>query len=385
MTLLIVIIYAAFISLGLPDSLLGSSWPIMGAEMGMPVSAAGIVSMVISGGTIISSFMSEKVIRRFGTAAVVTLSVGMTAVAILGFVFAPGFIWLCFLAIPLGLGAGAIDAALNNFIAVHYAAKHMSWLHCFWGVGATLSPLIMSAALTSNGGWRNGYLSVGIIQSTLLAVMIFSVSLWEKTGEPRASQSYVDVSEKGGTLHVFRIRGVVFALATFLCYCAVETSVGLWGSSFLVGIKGLNAESAAKCVSAFYIGITAGRALTGFLTLKFSCKALIRTGQIVMIGGALLLFLPSGVVPVALALIGFGCAPVYPCMIHETPARFGVEKSQTVMGMQMGFAYIGSTFMPSIFGFFATCVGIGTLPVYLLIFGVGMFAAAELLNRKVRT
>ncbi len=384
--LLLIIIYIAFISLGLPDSLLGSAWPVMHMELGVPVSFAGIITMIVSGGTIISSLNSDKLIRRFGTGKVTAVSVFMTAFALLGFYAAPHFIWLCLFAVPMGLGAGSVDSALNNFVALHYKANHMNWLHCFWGIGATAGPLIMSMFLTESGGWNKGYLTISIIQICLVILLFITLPIWKFF-----EKGYVSSQEKSQNAAISRLlgmKGAKAALLSFFCYCAVETTAGLWGGTFLVRHTGLSADTAAKWISFYYLGITAGRFLSGFLAMRTDNRTLIRAGQIICGLGGIFLLLPfSDYFQLAgFILIGLGCAPIYPGMLHETPKRFGKELSQAIMGIQMAFAYVGSTFIPPVFGFMSEFTGIGVLPVFLLILIVIMIVSSEIINnsKKIR-
>ena len=383
-TLLLLIIYISFISLGLPDSLLGSAWPVIQHEMGAPVSYAGMISMIIAGGTIVSSFYSEKIIRRLGTGLVTAISVFMTAAALIGFAVAPSILWMCVMAIPLGLGAGSVDAALNNFVALHYQAKHMNWLHCFWGVGATAGPAIMSIYLVQDNNWQMGYMSIGIIQACLVVILFLSLPLWKKfssgAGAPQAS-----TATPLKTSELLKIRGLKPALVAFFSYCAIEMTAGLWGSSYLVIHRGISAETAAKWISVFYLGITLGRLLAGFVSSKLSNVSMVRVG-IVGIGiGILLLLLPLGdvVYPIGFFMIGFGCAPIYPSMLHQTPQNFGSEMSQSVMGLQMACAYIGSTLMPPLFGVIAQEISIAWFPFFLLAILILMIVMSEITNRAV--
>ncbi len=380
-TLLLVIIYLSFISLGLPDSLLGSAWPAMRTDMALPVSYAGILSFIITGGTIISSLLSDKVIRRFGTGKVTAVSVGMTAFALLGFSISPGFLWLCFLAVPLGLGAGSVDTALNNFVALHYKARHMSWLHCFWGVGATAGPIIMSLFIGIQSGWKIGYRTIGIIQVCLVVILFASLPLWKKVGGSTKTEELTGASPS--FIDILRVNGAKPAFLTFFCYCALESSAGLWGSSYLVLVKGVSSGTAAKLVSLYYFGITLGRFISGFITMKLSNRSLIRIGEAVVITGLVCLLLPIDIVliqTVGFLLIGLGCAPVFPSLIHETPTRFGKDLSQTFIGIQMACAYIGSTLMPPIFGFIAQKTSFGLFPFFLLTALLLMILANERIN-----
>ncbi|WP_419961947.1 MFS transporter [Psychrobacillus sp. BM2] len=389
-TFLLMIIYLAFISLGLPDSLLGAAWPVMQSDYGAPLETAGFLFMTIAGGTIISSLVSGRVLKRYGTGKVTFVSVLMTAGALLGFHFAPSIIWLIVCAVPLGLGAGAVDAGLNDYVATNYKAHHMSWLHCFWGVGATLGPLIMAQFVSGDSSWRNGYFVISGIQFTLVIILFFTLPLWNKV----KTKSNIILKEetedlKGLTnddhakdVKPLQVRGVKLALSSFFFYCGVEATVGLWGSSFLVNVKGLSVVSAAGWVSFYYAGITIGRFITGFITFKITNLTLIRVGQIIALTGAIILFLP---LPSVFSLAGFiivglGLAPIFPCMLHETPTRFGKKHSQTIMGYQMAFAYTGTTFMPPLLGFIAAQSTIGIFPITIVIFVVAMLLSSEKLN-----
>jgi fucose permease len=383
---LLVIIYLSFISLGLPDSLLGSAWPSMSADMAVPLSYAGILSMTIAGCTIISSFLSDRIIRRLGTGLVTALSVSLTAFALLGVALSPGFWWLCVIAVPLGLGAGSVDTALNNFVALHYKARHMNWLHCFWGVGATLGPVIMSLFLKNANGWKMGYGTIGVVQAVLVAALFLSLPLWKKAAAEHSSSASEIHQPRMPLREVLKISGVKSALLAFFFYCALETTTGLWGSSYMVSVKGLSAEEAARWISMFYLGITAGRLICGFLSIKLDNKKMIRIGEIVMGAGLAFVFLPAGgwFLQFGFMMLGLGCAPVFPGMLHETPVRFGKGISQTMVGLQMGFAYIGSTFMPALFGAISQNADISLFPYYLLAALALMVFTAENVSRIMR-
>ena len=377
LTILLIIIYIAFISLGLPDAILGSAWPLMHTDLNVPISYAGIATMIVSGGTIISSFFSEKMIRKFGTGKVTTISVLLTATGLLGIYFAPSFIWICLLGIPLGIGAGAVDAALNNFVALHYEAKHMNWLHCFWGIGATSGPFIMSLFLLNQNGWRIGYATIGIIQAILVICLFISLPLWRQFETTQKVEEEDDNGIKIKSL--LKIPGAKPTLIAFFCYCAVELTTGLWASSYLVVNDGLAVELAAKWASFYYLGITVGRFIAGFLTMKLTNTQMIRIGQTICIIGAILLVLPITSVfkLIGLIFIGLGCAPIYPAMLHETPNRFGKELSQRLMGIQMATAYVGSTLIPPLFGALSKVLGLQMLPYFLLIFLIIMLVSSE--------
>ena len=384
--LLLAIIYLAFISLGLPDSLLGSAWPTMYQEFSVPVSYAGGISMIIAVGTIISSLQSDRLTRKFGTGKVTAASVLMTAVALFGFSFSHSYAVLCLWAIPYGLGAGSVDASLNNYVALHYASRHMSWLHCMWGVGASLSPYIMGYALTGGQGWNMGYRYIAILQVALTAILIFSLPLWKKQSNNDTGQTGGEAAIKPLSLRqILTIPGAKEIMITFFCYCALEQTAGLWASSYLVLRRGLSAETAAGFASLFFMGITAGRAFSGFLTLKLNDTQMIRLGQGFILSGIALLFLPFGNASSlsGLILVGLGCAPVYPSIIHSTPEHFGADKSQAMIGVQMASAYVGTCIMPPIFGFIANHISVSLFPVYLLAILVLMAAMHEKMLFKI--
>ncbi len=382
--LLLVIIYLAFISLGLPDALLGSAWPSMYSEFGVPVSYAGIISMIIAAGTIVSSLQSDRLTRRLGTGKVTAISVAVTAAALFGFSVSQSFGMLCLWAIPYGLGAGSVDASLNNYVALHYESKHMSWLHCMWGVGATLGPYVMGYALTGGMTWNSGYRIISILQIVLTAILIFSLPLWK--GRPQiTAENGQEVSPKVLSLpEIMKIPGAKEVMLCFFCYCALEQTAGLWASSYLTLYKGVPAETAAGYASMFYIGITIGRALSGFITMKLNDVQMIRLGQGIIGLGVLVLLLPLGESAslTGLILIGLGCAPIYPCIIHSTPDHFGADKSQAIIGVQMACAYVGTCLMPPIFGLIANHISAALLPVYLLAILVLMVVMHEGLKRK---
>lgn len=381
--LLLAVIYISFISLGLPDSLLGSAWPSMYVEFGVPVSYAGMLSMIITAGTVVSSLQSDRLTRKFGAGVVTAVSVGMTAAALFGFSVSHSFWMLCIWAIPYGLGAGSVDAALNNYVALHYASRHMSWLHCMWGVGASAGPTIISWAMMDGGSWNAGYRTIALLQVGLTAILLLSLPLWKKRAEPGADGG--DVPSKPLTLRqIFAIPGAKAIFITFFCYCALEQTAILWASSYFVLYKGIPAGTAAGYASLFCIGITAGRAVSGFLTMKLSDSQMIRLGQCIIAAGIALTLLPGGITltVAGLVLTGLGCAPIYPCIIHSTPAHFGAERSQAIIGVQMASAYTGSCLTPPIFGLIANHIHIGLFPVFLLVLLVCMCLTHEILLRQ---
>ena len=380
--LLLPIIYLAFISLGLPDSLLGSAWPSMYPLLGVPVSYAGILSMIISFGTIVSSLNSDRLTRALGAGKVTAISVGMTAAALFGFSISTQFWMLCLWAVPYGLGAGSVDAALNNYVALHYESRHMSWLHCMWGIGTMVSPMVMGRVLAGGGPWTAGYRYIALFQIALTAVLFLSLPLWQKR---------TDETAEGGTApqalslgQVFRLPGAKEVMLCFFCYCALETTAGLWASSYLTLTRGVAADTAASFASLFYIGITAGRAACGFLTLKLSDTQMIRLGQGVLAVGVAALLVPGPqlLALAGLVLVGVGCAPIYPSIIHATPDHFGADRSQAVIGIQMASAYVGNLVMPPLFGLLANNITPALFPFYLLALLVLMVVMHEQLVRK---
>jgi fucose permease len=399
-SLLLAIIYIAFISLGLPDSLVGAGWPVMHHDLGVPVAFAGIITMIIAGGTILSSLASERVTRRFGVGVVTAVSVGMTAGALVGFSVSGSFWMLCLWAIPYGLGAGAVDAALNNYVAVHYAARHMNWLHACWGLGASISPFIMSFALSSGAGWSTAYLIVGLIQAALTFTLLVSIPLWGKVNPivPAGQGLATDEAQEGGeeppgrgSTHVplakaLRIPGVILILTAFFAYCALESTAILWASTYLVTDRGVAPATAAAFASLFLLGITAGRFLAGFFADRVGDRQMIRGGFATVGVGVVMLAIPletNALALVGLVIAGLGCAPIYPAIIHSTPVNFGRRNSQAIIGIQMAAAYTGSTFAPPLFGAISTWTGMWIFPLFLaLLVALGVLMS-ERLNRLV--
>ena len=383
-SILLAIIYASFISLGLPDSILGSAWPSMYGPLGVSVSYAGILSLTIALGTVVSSLFSAKLIQKIGTGWVTAISVGMTAAALFGFSISHSLIALCLWSIPYGLGAGSVDAALNNFVAVNYESKHMSWLHCFWGIGASLGPYIMGLCLTAGGTWREGYRTISLIQIALTTVLIFSIPLWKKKQsaltENKKSERNLRFKE------LVRIPGTKAALLAFFCYCALEITTGMWASSYMVLGKGMSVETAAKWASLFYLGITGGRFISGFVTIKLGDRRMVAIGQAIIVLGVISLLLHFGNASAlaGLILIGLGCAPIFPSLLHETPENFGEDLSQSIMGMQMACAYIGAALTPPLFGLLADFVNIKLYPWFLMIFVVMLILTVNGLNKAVK-
>ena len=385
--LLLAIIYMSFISLGLPDSLLGSAWPSMYGKMGVPVSYAGIISMIIAMGTVVSSLQSDRLTKRLGTGKVTAFSVMLTAIALYGFSISSSFWQLCLWAVPYGVGAGSVDASLNNYVALHYESCHMSWLHCMWGVGASLGPYIMGYALSGGQSWSMGYRYIAVIQVVLTVFLFLSLPLWKKQ-----SGSALEIAEEEKTAEplklseILKIPGAKSVMTAFFCYSAIEQTTGLWASSYLVMQTGMNADAAAKCAGLFFLGITAGRAVSGFLTMQLNDTNMIRLGQCIILTGILAVLTPlgKGMAMTGLILIGLGCAPIYPCVIHSTPAHFGADKSQAVIGVQMACAYVGTCVMPPLFGVIANHISPALFPVYLLVILILMVLMHENLVRVRR-
>ncbi len=406
-SLLLGLIYLAFISLGLPDPMLGAAWPVMYPELGAALSYAGLISLIICAGTVLSSLLSERLTARLGTGLVTAISVAMTALALLGFSRAPDFLTLCLLAVPYGLGAGGVDAALNNYVSLHYSSRDMSFLHAFWGLGTMISPYIMSFCLSAGMNWRRGYLYVFILQAVLSAVLFLSLPMWKKAELFFTEKSYgplcppvrEDTDADGnplppvekprallGLAGALRVPGVPFVLLAFFCYCSFETTAGLWASSYLVEGRGIKAETAAAFASLYYIGITAGRFVNGLAVNRLGDRRTVRIGVLIMLLGTGLMLLGRFASVLALAglvVCGLGCAPVFPSMIHATPANFGAARSQGIIGVQMASAYIGSALVPPLFGLLAQRIDVRLYPFFLLLAALLLLAATELLNRKI--
>ncbi|MBR3864304.1 MAG: MFS transporter [Clostridia bacterium] len=394
-SLLLALIYICFISLGLPDSLLGSAWPLLHQEISVPVSYAGIISAVICLGTILSSLFSDKLLKKFGSGTVTAISILLTALGLFGFSISNEFWMLIAFSIPYGLGAGGVDAILNNYVSLHYKAQHMSWLHCTWGVGATISPYIMSFSLVKLESWTYGYLIVSIIQAVLSVIIFISIPLWKKANnnsleekEQNKENSVEEPTPKSLSFkQIFSIKGAIACFITFFCYCALELTTSLWASTYFVQKWDFSPEVAAGFASMFYIGITLGRFINGFLAMKFSDKFLIRFGSIIIAVGIILLFMPfhSTLSLIAFIVIGLGCAPIYPCIIHMTPTVFGKDKSQAMIGVQMAFAYVGFLLMPPLFGVITEYISVSLLPLYLLLLFVPLVILHEVVVKTCKT
>ena len=404
LTLLLVIIYIAFISLGLPDSVLGAAWPSMFEVLGVPVGYVGIITMIIAGSTIISSLASNFLNKKLGTGRVMVISVAITATALFGFSVSSKFWHLCLIGIPYGLGAGSVDASLNNYVALHYKPRHMSWLHCFWGVGTMIGPIVMSRFIAGGGVWTQGYRAISIFQVILTGVLLLSLPLWKKVEKleargirnehecakcpERHSPSEEKKSNNDVTLKsVVKIPGVLSAVLAFLCYCAIEATTGFWATTYMVFARGIDINLATSWAMLFFIGITVGRFLNGFISERFGDKNMIRVGAGIIFVALVLMTLPISnkwIVLSVFVLAGLGCAPIYPCMIHATPIRFGKENSQALIGLQMACAYSGSTFCPPIFGIIVQKLSIKLLPFYGLLFVIFLIIFTENLNKKTK-
>ena len=380
-SLLIAIIYISFVSLGLPDALLGASWPMMQVEFGVPVSYAGGISLIIAIGTVVSSLMADRLIKWMNSGKITAISTAVTAVALFGFSVSTEFWQLCLWAVPYGLGAGCVDAALNNYVAVHYASRHMSWLHCMWGLGASIGPYIMGAALAGGMDWSSGYGIICLIQLTLTAALFFTLPLWKTSASnPESPASREPLTMK----QIFGLKGAKEVMLAFFCYCGLEQCCILWGSSYFVMVNGLDEETAAGLASIFMLGLTFGRLVSGFLTYKINDTNMIRLGEGIIVAGVLAMVLPMGTwsTLTGMALMGLGCAPIYPCIIHSTPDHFGEENSQAIIGVQMASAYVGICVIPPLFGLVANHFGAFLLPGYLAAVLALMILMSEALNRK---
>ncbi len=386
-SLLLPVIYLAFISLGLPDALLGAAWPNMYQELGASVSWAGIISMIISAGTVVSSLASDRLYHRFGAGKVTAFSVMLTALALFGFSISRSFIMLCIIAVPYGLGAGSVDAVLNNYVALHYKARHMSWLHCMWGVGCSIGPMIMGQAL-AHSTWNDGYRIISMLQVVLTLIIFISLPLWKKN-EATTLENH-DNSERSTAHHPIKEfinkPGVKAVCLCFFCYCALETTMAMWAASYCTLFRGIPAQQATEWASLFYIGITAGRFASGFITLKVNEQNMIRMGQALIAVGLIMIALPLGdtVLLFGLIVTGIGCAPIYPSIIHETPANFGPELSQAIIGTQMACAYIGTCLVPTIFGYLAEHISFALYPLYAAVLLVIMIAMSERLHTATK-
>ncbi len=372
-TLLLIVIYITFIGLGIPDSLFGAAWPAIYTEFSLPISLGSCITILISITTMTSSLMSARLITRFGTPRVTAVSTALTAIGLLGFSLSGRFVFLLISAIPMGFGAGAIDSGLNNYVALHYKANHMSFLHCFYGIGVTISPYLMSVALGGEGGWRGGYRITFFIQLFVTAVTLISLPLWKKVGSRgMAGVGNLDEADiEFRTLKMSEMAKMPKVRAVWLLFLAsttIEFTTGVWGSTFLVNSRGMTAENAARIITFYYGGMALGRFISGILASRVSSWKIVKIGVCVLGAALILMFFPVGKISgAALFLVGLGNGPFYPNLTHLTPTNFGADISQSVMGSQMASACIGTIILTPLFGVLAQNIGTGFFPVYLVI------------------
>ena len=386
-TLLLVVIYIAFIGLGLPDSLFGTAWPAIYTEFGVPVSLGSIVSFISCFGTLISSLFSPKILNRFGTGKVTAVCTLVTVAALLGNSFAQSFWWLLLMAIPLGLGAGCIDAGLNNYVALHYKASDMNYLHCFYGIGVTVSPYLMSLALSGQNNWRDGYRLAFLIQLAISAVLLLALPLWKRSNEASSLENCKEDNPRTLSMReMAKIPAIRAVWMVFITNCGVEVSTGAWVSTYLVQSNGMALDAAARVVMCYYMGFALGRLVSGLLSAKFTSWQLIKYSEILMTAAVVLMLLPLGSIAAAIVLflVGFGCGPVFPNMTHLAPQNFGRDVSQSVIGSQMAAAYVGIMALPPLFGLLAQFVGAWLLPWYLLLLCALMLCATFRLMMLMR-
>ena len=376
--LFLLLIYIAFISLGLPDALLGSVWPIMSSQFDVSVALLGVISFLVYGATVASSLMADRLNCRFGVGRVAAFSVALTAISLFGFAASNRFWQLCLWSIPYGLGAGSVDAGLNGYVAKHYASRHVNWLHCMWGIGASAGPYVMGIVLSGGQTWNYGYLYIGIAQVVLTAVLLLCIPKWKKTESQEA-----DKREPLSLRQTLKISGVKDVLAVFICYSAVEIIAGQWASSYLSFHLNVGEEMAASFGALFYLGITVGRAVSGFMTLRLRDKQMAYIGMGTVFISAILIFAAKTqtLAVIGFGLCGFGCAPLIPCIIHATPARFGEAPSQAIIGLEMACFYAGTCLFPPMFGLIAEYLGLGMLPIILFVGLALMFLAHQRLYR----
>lgn len=380
-TILLIIIYITFIGLGIPDSLLGAAWPGISQELSLPVSWANFITIIISFGTIISSLLSTKLINKFSTSVVTAVSTTMTAISLFGFSISNNMIFLCLFSIPLGLGAGSIDTALNNYVAINYKASHMNFLHCFYGIGVSLSPFLMSIALSKNS-WQKGYRIVSFIQFGIAALTILSIPLWTKISSNQDSGS-ANNSKNIGLLKLIKDKKVRMACFTFMGSCGLEYTCGTWGSTYLVNSKEMAIDTAALMITFYYVGIAIGRFISGLISIRYSSQQIIKIGLIFIFVAIILLFIPfsSNISGFAFFLIGMGNGPIFPNMLHLTPENFGEDNSQAVMGVQMAFSYFGIMLVPAFFGIMAQIFNTDFFPIYIAILFALMVSATIKLKK----
>lgn len=382
--LLLAIIYIAFISLGIPDAVLGVAWPVMRLDFGVSLDSNGLIFITTTVSTILSSLASGYLIKKLGTAKVTLFSVGATSLALIGISLVPSFYWIILFAVPLGFGAGSIDTALNNYVAIHYKTHHMNWLHAFWGIGATTGPIIISAFFALNYSWRKGYMTLGFIQLGIFLLLLISLPLWKK--QQKISTANTEIHNDNLTYkEVIKTKGVKLSMLIFVAYCAAEFGVGNWGASYLVETKGLLAATAGALMATYFAGITIGRILSGFISFKFSNNQLIMMGITLFIIATVFLFisLPLPVLYILFFLQGMGLAPIFPSLTHETPKRFGGDKSQYVISLQMASAYLGASVFPALFGVLARNTSLNIYPFYILSVGIILYVINKYLIKKI--
>lgn len=376
-TLLMLIIYIAFISLGIPDSLLGSAWPAMYQELALPISYASVISTLTCAGTVISSLVSAPMIRRLGTGKVTALCTSLTAAALFGFSISHNLLWLCLFAVPLGFGGGSIDVALNNYVALHYGPTCMSLLHCFYGVGVSISPTLMSFALSDDMNWRRGYRTMFFIQAAIAVICILALPLWNKAASE--SEEEETVTESPGLFTLLKQHTVRISCCIFVASCALEAVGLVWGSTFLVKVKGVQEDTAAALITFYFVGLTCGRLLSGILNLKMKVAKVTMLGQYVILAAIIILFLPLPTYAsiVGLFLVGLGNGPVYPNISYLTPQVFGKERSQAVIGIQMAMSYVGFMLAPILFGQIAQHITVKLFVPYLACLFVILFVCVR--------
>ena len=378
---LLLIIYIVFISLGLPDTALGSAWPSIYPSLDVPVSYASILTIIVPVCTIISSLNSDRLTRKFGTGKVTLVSVFLSMVGLFGYSISSEFWMICLFAIPYGLGAGGVDSSINNYVATHYSSKHMNWLHAMWGIGATVGPLLMGYTLTSGKTWDKGYLLLGILQAIVVLILFLTINLWKENKKEDV------IKEKTLTIkQTLMVKGALVLLLCFFCYSAVEQTVMLWCGTYLAMHLNMSEEFAASFSSLFIVGMTIGRIVSGFISVKLNEKQMIRLGSLLMVVGLVLMILNLGNIIsfIGICLLGLGCAPIYPSIIHSIPTYFGKDKSQAIIGVQMAFAYLGVVLAPSLFGIIVEYVGIYWLSIYLLFFTILMIVLHEVLIKHLK-
>ena len=365
-TILLIFIYIFYIGLGVPDSLLGSAWPAIYGEFHVPVSYASFISVIISTGTVISSLLSTKIIAKLGTAKVTAISTSLTAIALLGFSCSHDFLWMCICAVPLGIGAGSIDTALNNYVALHYNAMQMSFLHCFYGIGVTLSPYLMSLALSDSMNWQGGYRTVFYIQLVIALLSFISIPLWKKI---KANQQEEEIIHVLPLVQMIKRKKIWASCGVFAGISALESTCLIWGSTYLSETIGLSADMAAALITFYFAGMTLGRFLSGLLALRFSDWKIIITGQSIIFIAVLILLITNDTASAVLGffLIGLGNGPVFPNMTHLTPILYKKETSQSIIGMEMAFSNLSIMLTPVLFGFISNVMGNEIFPVFLTV------------------